>query len=194
MKNLLTLFAVLTTAFAAKASYVDLVSFGNSDFSVDGGATTATYTQSASGLNFSGTVVLSDTLGGTFNAAPLNWNSYNPSTDFAVKLSVVGANPALPFTLTLFDSSFNLANFTGFTSGATTDSYVPLTLSGPVDPAVTAALSAAAGAQLTWDGGGTSVNVTVQSFSAVPEPSTYALLSLAGLALGGYAMRRRRRA
>ncbi|MFM8788936.1 MAG: PEP-CTERM sorting domain-containing protein, partial [Chthoniobacterales bacterium] len=28
----------------------------------------------------------------------------------------------------------------------------------------------------------------------VPEPSTYALLALSGLALGGYAMRRRRRA
>jgi hypothetical protein len=31
-------------------------------------------------------------------------------------------------------------------------------------------------------------------FTTVPEPSTYALLSLAGLALGGYAARRRRRA
>lgn len=33
-----------------------------------------------------------------------------------------------------------------------------------------------------------------QGFTTVPEPSTYALLSLAGLALGGYAVRRRRRA
>jgi hypothetical protein len=32
------------------------------------------------------------------------------------------------------------------------------------------------------------------NISVVPEPSTYALLSLAGLALGGYAARRRRRA
>ena len=32
------------------------------------------------------------------------------------------------------------------------------------------------------------------TFTSVPEPSTYALLALSGLALGGYAMRRRRRA
>jgi hypothetical protein len=32
------------------------------------------------------------------------------------------------------------------------------------------------------------------TFSVVPEPSTYALLALSSLALGGYAMRRRRRA
>lgn len=33
-----------------------------------------------------------------------------------------------------------------------------------------------------------------QSFSVVPEPSTYALLAMSGLAVGGYALRRRRRA
>jgi hypothetical protein len=55
----------------------------------------------------------------------------------------------------------------------------------------------------TIDSGGTLANNQFTSgsgalggsgFTTVPEPSTYALLSLAGLALGGYAVRRRRRA
>jgi hypothetical protein len=38
------------------------------------------------------------------------------------------------------------------------------------------------------------IGITGGGFTTVPEPSTYALLGLAGLALGGYAARRRRRA
>jgi hypothetical protein len=34
----------------------------------------------------------------------------------------------------------------------------------------------------------------LQSFTVVPEPSTYALLAMSGLAMGGYIVRRRRRA
>jgi hypothetical protein len=49
------------------------------------------------------------------------------------------------------------------------------------------------GAQITWDGGGT-VNANIQAIATVPEPSTYALLAMGGLALGGYVMRRRQRA
>lgn len=37
-------------------------------------------------------------------------------------------------------------------------------------------------------------STALQSFTVVPEPSTYALLALSGVALGGYAVRRRRRA
>jgi hypothetical protein len=48
--------------------------------------------------------------------------------------------------------------------------------------------SAAAYQQIRTD------DFVIASGTVVPEPSTYALLSLAGLALGGYALRRRRRA
>ena len=44
----------------------------------------------------------------------------------------------------------------------------------------------------TWGGSG-SAGVRVEGVATVvPEPSTYALLGLAGLALAGYAVRRRR--
>lgn len=52
------------------------------------------------------------------------------------------------------------------------------------------------GATLTWPANFSQITSTSSpevSTAVVPEPSTYALLSLAGLALGGYAVRRRRR-
>ena len=47
-----------------------------------------------------------------------------------------------------------------------------------------------AGTQYSNNGG----NNYIATFTAVPEPSTYALLAMGAVALGGYAMRRRRRA
>jgi hypothetical protein len=59
--------------------------------------------------------------------------------------------------------------------------------------------SIVAGEGASWSPVGSPSPLTVSnpdgsSLVLVPEPSTYALLSLAGLALGGYAARRRRRA
>jgi len=59
---------------------------------------------------------------------------------------------------------------------------------------VTASTTAMALGQFGGDTGTYNFNGGSPEVTLVPEPSTYALLGLAGLALGGYAARRRRRA
>jgi hypothetical protein len=185
--------ACALSATAAQSSYVDLVSLNASGFTVDVASTSAPYTQTVAGLTYGPTLSLGDTLGGLFNAAPLDWSAYSSqaATAFAVKISIAGTNPNLPFSLTLFDSTVtNLLNFSGTTVGATTDTYVPLTLVGVPTPLELSVLGNVGGMQFTWDGGA-SANVTTQAISAVPEPSTYAMLALAALGLGAYRLRRR---
>ena len=195
------IFFCATIAFLAapgRSQIVDLTSFGSSAFAVDGDSTTAPYSQTVSGIVFGPTITFADTLGGSF-ASTFDWSTYNPFSappaTWFVKMSISGANPNLPFTLNLVNSvGGTLVNFDGDTS-ALSGGYVPLTLS-TTDPGVASALSAIDMAQFTWNNGA-SGSVTLEGVAAaaaVPEPSTYALLALGGLALGGYALRRRQRA
>lgn len=185
--------AALTTP--GRSQTVDLTSFGSAAFTVDGASTTAPYSQTASGIVFGPTITFADTLGGSF-ASTFNWSTYNPfavpPATWFVKMSISGANPNLPFTLNLVNSvGGTLVNFDGDTS-ALSGGYVPLTLS-TTDPGVASALSAVDMAQFTWNNGA-SGSVTLEGVAAVPESSTYTLLALGGLALGGYALRCRQRA
>jgi hypothetical protein len=186
--------AIALTATPGR-SQVDLTSFGSAAFTVDSLSTTAPYSQTASGIVFGPTITFGDTLGGSF-ASTFNWSTYNPfaapPANWFVKMSISGANPNLPFTLNLVNSvGETLVNFDGDTS-ALSGGYVPLTLS-TTDPGSASALSAISMAQFTWNNGAAG-SVTLEGVAAVPEPSTYALLALGGLALGGFAMRRRQRA
>jgi hypothetical protein len=186
---------MLTLSLAQAQGYIDLADFGSGSYTVDTGATTpGIYTQSLLGITFSPTVTLGDTLGGTWNSAPLNWSSYSANLANTIYLKVVftGANPLSPMVLNIFNGDFSQSlqyEGTSIPIGQVIGAnYLPFTLSGAFTSAI---LGDVGGAQITWGGSG-SAGVRVEGVATVPEPSTYALLGLAGLALAGYTVRRRR--
>lgn len=185
---------MLTLSLGQAQAYIDLADFGSGSYTVVPDATTATYSQGALGLTFSPAVSLGDTLGGIWNSAPFNWSSYaDLASGIFLKVVFTGANPASPMVLNIYNSDFSqniqyegTSVPIGVVIGA---NYLPFALTpGTFSPAV---LADVAGAQITWGGSG-SAGVRVEGVATVPEPSTYALLGLAGLALAGYAVRRRR--
>ncbi len=185
---------MLTLSLAQAQGYIDLADFGSGSFTVVPDATTATYTQGTLGLTFSPSVSLGDTLGGTWNSAPLDWSSYaDLANTIYLKVVFTGANPASPMVLNIYNTDFSLnIQYEGTSVPIGTvigANYLPFALTpGTFSPAV---LANVGGAQITWGGSG-SAGVRVEGVATVPEPSTYALLGLAGLALAGYTVRRRR--
>ena len=186
---------MLTLSLAQAQGYIDLADFGSGSYTVDAGSTTpGIYTQSSLGLTFSPSVALGDTLGGTRNSAPFDWSSYaDLANTIYLKVVFTGANPLSPMVLNIFNSDFSLNiqyEGTSIPIGEVIGAnYLPFALTpGTFSAAV---LANVGGAQITWGGSG-SAGVRVEGVATVPEPSTYALLGLAGLALAGYAVRRRR--
>jgi hypothetical protein len=149
-------------------------------------------TQSATGFVYNGSVSAGDNVFATF--ASQDWSSQlGGGNVFTVFMSVSGVNPNIPFSIEFFDSSFvSIDIWDGFTVGLTsTPSYYNLSLltAGSSD------YSEVGSFVLTWNGvGAETIDATVSTIAVVPEPSTYALLALSGLAFGGYIIRRRRRA
>ena len=187
--------SVAAVSFASFLSVTSLqalpfTSFGSGSFTVVPDATTATYTQGELGLTFSPSVSLGDTLGGTWNSAPLDWSSYWADTIYA-KVVFTGANPQSPMVLNIYNTDFSLNIQYEGTSvpigqgiGA---NWLPFALTpGTFSPAV---LANVGGAQITWGGSG-SAGVRVEGLG-IPEPSTYALLLMTGA--GALWMTRRRR-
>lgn len=179
--------ALIAGSMTVAAGAVDLLSLGSSGFTVDPTSTAVNYTQSTSELTWTGAQGTGESVfGGT--SGTFNWSTV---PQFGVRVSLTGTNPDLSFSLQLYDASFNQALYEGSTTGLLigTPTVVPLTLSTS-DPGFS--LATISGVGIQWNDSG-SVTGSMSQVVAVPEPSTYALLALSGLAVGGYVVRRRQR-
>jgi hypothetical protein len=142
-------------------------------------------------------VALGDTLVGSYNFAPYNWTRHSDlANTIYLKVVFTGANPVSPMVLDIYNTggaaSLQYQGSSapiGIVEGA---NYLPFTLNAGYSPLqIAGVLSDVVASQITWGGSGTA-SVRVEAVATVPEPSTYALLGLAGLALAGYTVRRRR--
>jgi hypothetical protein len=183
-KTLLILLTACTLMAQASAQYIDLGTLGTSNFTIDGGSI-GTYTQTSTALNFTA-AGLGDQIFG--NYTPSNWSAYS---DFGIRMTITGTNPDLPFTVSFFDDAAGSSAYQGTTFGLLdgVSGVAALTLTTPG-----ANLGNIIGFQIGWDGAASPINVSMTDVAAVPEPSTYALLALAGAAVLGVRRFRRRRA
>ena len=186
-KTLLTvLMASLATVCSQAApafTGTDLISLGSSGIGALDGNSNPAFVQTANSTVFTSTAALGDTFYNASVFGPLDWTT---ATGLYIRSSIV-TNPNLPFTVLLYDGGFNeVAKYTGATNAFTTGtnqadsnsySYLDLAASGGVN------LSSITYFQFTFDGGA-ATNMTLHAVAtAIPEPSTYALMALGGLVL-----------
>jgi hypothetical protein len=173
----------------ATFAFTDLTTFGTSDFAVDTGFSDAPFSQSATTLSLNTPFSSGQILAGDF-ASAFNWSS---EPGFALVLSSIDAPNAL-LVVEFQNAAFVPLAVFNVGTGLMTATPTSFTLN-PVSGSISA-LTQVAALEFKWNGSSLSGDtaVTVHALQSVPEPSTYALLTLVGVGLGGYVLRRRLRA
>jgi len=185
-----TLSVALLLNFAhATFAFTDLTTFGSDDFTIDTGFSSAPRTQSATTLSLTTPFSSGQILAGDF-ISTYNWSS---EPGFALVLSSTASPSALLFVEFQTAAFVPLAIFSVGT-GVVTTTPTSFTLT-PVSGSISA-LTQVAALEFKWSGSSLDGDtaLTIHALQSVPEPSTYALLALAGVGVGGYVFRRRLRA
>jgi hypothetical protein len=185
---------------SSRAGSVSVNDFDISAFAADASPITATI--SAMWGTYSGgafTPLLS------FTQSAQNTGYLDGSDNEFVVAFIQSDNSIIAADTPMFVSIFNVPGGAGTSTWSSSAEQIVLsdptwvaptfTLTQPqLDWALTSSTVAMSLAQFGGSTGTYNFNDGAPQVTLVPEPSTYALLGLAGLALGGYAMRRRKRA
>jgi hypothetical protein len=168
--------------FSLKLSAATITGFGNTDFTVEGFSTFSTITPGASSVTVAGTTTQS--LSGSF----LPVNITGSALELSLNARVIGANPGDLITITLFDDEFESqsyqANLSLFGNSGFTAVSIPVL--GILNDQLN--LTSIGGLTISF-GGNDAISMEFDTLQSIPEPSTYALLGLGGLAF--WALRRR---
>lgn len=181
----LTMMSLLIAAATDAQSLPQTVSMGSASFAIDEG-NSLPHTQNATSFTINGPFAIGEGLGGGFlvSGSPGSYD-WSAATGFSLRM-LVSASSAIGFSLDFFDeSAANVARYRGSTDGLTgAFSDVSLQQQFQND------MSAVFGMQLTFDDAGT-FNTTIESVTAVPEPTTWALMIMGAAFLGANLWRRR---
>lgn len=198
LQTALVLFLFTAPVWSQTATNLALFGTNNpapfvSSFEVDGGFTTAPFSQDDTTLTlvtpFAGTENLFGVFGSLASPATFDWSS---EAELALSVSAATAPTALLFVdffasdlfTVLANAQLDLGSITAVPSSVSFDFQNGTSIGD---------LTNVSALFFTWGGAsGDASDVTIGAIQAVPEPSTWAMLIFAGVLIGGVVWRRRR--